>query len=76
MWGSTRNAHGAPTTECQHSQSVETSFAGLGRSVCESCGHVSVSYEYNLFEEERDQLNESEDEQAQEMRRRIVNRHQ
>lgn len=74
MWGSSRKNGRTQTAECDHDHRVEAAFAGLGRSVCESCGHVSLSYQYDLFEEEREQLNESEDEQAREVRRRIVKR--
>lgn len=74
MWSTIRNNSRAQTEECNHAQRIETTFAGLGRAVCEACGHVSVSYQYNLFEEERRQHQETRDEQARELRRKIVKR--
>lgn len=55
MWITTRQDR-APVEECAHEHRVKNGFAGLGRSVCEKCGHVSVSYLYDMFEEERRQL--------------------
>lgn len=32
------------TTHCEHTSEVRLEIAGLNRSVCESCGRVSVEY--------------------------------
>lgn len=35
---------GRRISECKHKQTISTVTAGLERTVCESCGHVTVRY--------------------------------
>lgn len=37
------------TPECEHETEIKTEIAGLSRTVCESCGRVSVGYVGNHF---------------------------
>ena len=41
-----------PTTQCKHTSEVRLEFAGLVRSVCESCGRVSVDVVEDRFQPE------------------------
>lgn len=61
MWKTVRDRDRVPVEECHHPERVETAFAGLGRAVCEACGHVSVSYLYDMFAEQREQLRTDEE---------------
>lgn len=49
-----------PTTPCEHETQIKTEIAGLSRSVCESCGRVSVGYVGNhfLYETTEDEVTE------------------
>lgn len=33
---------------CEHTVAVSTTYAGLERRVCESCGHVSIRYQADV----------------------------
>ena len=37
-------ANGRRIVDCKHNRTISTVTAGLERSVCEDCGHVSVRY--------------------------------
>lgn len=41
---------------CQHSDIRSATIAGLKRTVCQSCGLVSVGFVKDVFAEERRQL--------------------
>ena len=42
--------------ECKHRKKLTTETAGLQRSVCQKCGHVSVDFLFDIFAEEQQQL--------------------
>jgi hypothetical protein len=42
-----------PVTHCDHPSEVRLEIAGLSRSVCESCGRVSVGYVKDHFRSSR-----------------------
>ena len=42
--GDRRTRRGNFTRACEHTHTVTTFIAGLARSVCESCGKVSIRY--------------------------------
>lgn len=42
-----------PSTQCEHTSEVRLEIAGLVRSVCESCGRVSVDVVEDRFRPER-----------------------
>jgi hypothetical protein len=42
-----------PTTECDHTAQMRLEIAGMSRSVCESCGKVSVGYVEDHYGPER-----------------------
>lgn len=42
-----------PVTHCDHPSEVRLEIAGLSRSVCESCGRVSVGYVGDHFRPSR-----------------------
>ncbi len=44
-----------PGPECEHTSEVRLEIAGLNRSVCESCGRVSVAYVGDHFRSGRAQ---------------------
>jgi hypothetical protein len=51
-WGMTINFRSMrrPTTPpCDHESQIRTEIAGMSRSVCETCGRVSVGYVGNHF---------------------------
>jgi hypothetical protein len=50
-----------PVEVCEHEQVNVTSFAGLQRTVCGDCGHVSVGYLHDSFEELSKQLHSIDD---------------
>jgi hypothetical protein len=39
--------------DCTHETTVQTEISGLRRSVCETCGHVSVEYVANHLKPEQ-----------------------
>jgi hypothetical protein len=41
---------------CQHRETKSATIAGLRRTVCQSCGLVSVDFVKDVFAEERRQL--------------------
>lgn len=41
---------------CQHEETKTVITAGLRRTVCQRCSHVSVDFVEDVFEEERAQL--------------------
>lgn len=41
------------TSTCAHESQVTTELSGLSRSVCESCGRVSVAYVENHYSPDR-----------------------
>ena len=45
-WG---NYLGRPVSKgCEHTVAISTTYAGLERRVCESCGHVSIRYQSDV----------------------------
>ena len=42
--------------DCKHRKNQKTELAGMQRSVCVKCGHVSVDYLFDVFAEEQQQL--------------------
>ncbi len=36
---------------CEHSETVSTMFAGIERTVCVECGHVSFGHHHDLVSE-------------------------
>ena len=44
------------TDSCRHIKTVTTETAGLQRDACEACGHVSVRFLFDVFEEMVDQI--------------------
>ncbi len=42
---------------CEHSETVETMFAGIERTVCVQCGHVSLAHDHDLVQEGNSRLN-------------------
>lgn len=42
-----------PTTDCEHMAQIRLEIAGMSRSVCESCGKVSVGYVEDHYGPER-----------------------
>ena len=42
--------------ECRHRKKQVSETAGIQRRVCEKCGHVSVVYLFDVFAEEKQQL--------------------
>ena len=50
------------TSTCAHDSQITTEVAGMSRSVCESCGRVSVAYVENHYSPDR----------VQEMEARLV----
>ena len=43
-------------TTCGHDIKTATETAGIQRTVCDTCGHVSFNYLYDVFAEEKEQL--------------------
>ncbi len=43
-------------TTCGHDTKTATETAGIQRTVCDSCGHVSFNYLYDVFAKEKEQL--------------------
>jgi hypothetical protein len=39
------------TDSCRHMKTVTTQTAGLERDACETCGHVSMRFLYDVFED-------------------------
>lgn len=39
------------TDSCYHTKTVTTELAGLERKACEACGHVSMRFVYDVFED-------------------------
>jgi hypothetical protein len=39
------------TDSCSHMKTVTTETAGLERDACETCGHVSMRFLYDVFED-------------------------
>jgi hypothetical protein len=60
MWTSTFR-HRETTEKCAHDRVSVTSFAGLRRTVCGTCGHVSVGHLHDSFEDLTVQLLELEE---------------
>jgi len=44
------------TDSCRHMKRITTETAGLERAACEACGHVSMKYLYDVFEEMCEQI--------------------
>ncbi len=42
--------------DCGHDNLTATETAGIQRLVCDTCGHVSFNFLYDVFEQERTQL--------------------
>ena len=42
--------------ECRHRKKQKSELAGIQRTVCSKCGHVSVDYLFDVFAEEQQQL--------------------
>ncbi len=49
------------TDSCHHTRTVTTELAGLEREACEACGHVSMRFLYDVFEDRVKQLEFSAD---------------
>ena len=50
MWNSTRGSK-ERTDHCDHLKTVTTETAGLEREACQTCGHVSMRYVHDAFED-------------------------
>ena len=50
-----RSSGRSATDECQHTEIVTTDTAGLSRSACANCGHVSVSFLYAMWQEQAEE---------------------
>jgi hypothetical protein len=59
MWTATFR-HRETTESCTHGQVSVTSFAGLQRTVCGACGHVSVGYLHDSLQDLAAQLPSTE----------------
>lgn len=55
MWNTPRKGREL-VEECRHPERIATDTAGLQRSVCADCGHVSVGYLYDVFADQVEQL--------------------
>ncbi|MCI0542962.1 MAG: hypothetical protein L0Z49_00780 [Actinobacteria bacterium] len=55
MWTASFRHREAPEP-CKHEQVNITNNAGLQRTVCGDCGHVSLGYLYDTFEGLADQI--------------------
>ncbi len=44
------------TDSCRHMRTIITETAGLERAACETCGHVSMKYLYDVFEQLSEQI--------------------
>jgi hypothetical protein len=44
------------TDSCRHMNTVTTETAGLERDSCETCGHVSMRFLYDVFEDLTEQM--------------------
>lgn len=44
------------TDGCSHMKTVTTETAGLERDACEACGHVSMRFLYDVFEDLAEQM--------------------
>jgi hypothetical protein len=53
MWTSAFRSREEPEP-CQHEQVIVTANAGLQRTVCGSCGHVSLGYLHDTFQDLHD----------------------
>lgn len=42
--------------ECGHDTKTATETAGIQRTVCDTCGHVSFNFLYDVFAVEQEQL--------------------
>lgn len=42
--------------ECRHNTKTSTETAGIQRTVCGTCGHVSFNFLHDVFAEEQQQL--------------------
>ena len=42
--------------ECRHNTKTATETAGIQRTVCDTCGHMSFDYLYDVFAEQKEQL--------------------
>ncbi len=49
-------------TACSHNTKTATETAGIRRTVCDSCGHMSFDYLYDVFAAENEQLSFAVDE--------------
>ncbi len=49
------------TDRCHHMKIVTTEIAGLEREACEACGHVSMRFVYDVFEDQTKELEFSSD---------------
>ncbi len=54
MRGTRRGRH--QKAVCGHNTTTATETAGIQRTVCDTCGHVSFDYLYDVFAEEKEQL--------------------
>lgn len=57
MFGATRNTR-TRVTECTHENRIATTTAGLERAACENCGDVVMTYVFDTFEKEAEQVSE------------------
>ncbi len=53
------------TDSCLHRKTVTTETAGLERDACETCGHVSMRFLYDVFEDLAEQMEFSSDQPLQ-----------
>lgn len=60
MWNTTRGSKEL-TDSCRHTKTVITETAGLERDACETCGHVSMRFLYDVFEDLAEQMEFSSD---------------
>lgn len=55
MWSATRSTR-TRVTECKHENRIATTTAGLERAACEVCGHVRMTYVFDTWAKEAEQV--------------------